>query len=82
MLSCEPECDFTTVLHNEESWLDDKTCSKMSKDAKQYTIHVVLKLAPLQNMPQSNLFSEDVNALAKSCSLRFHITSCKASVDI
>ena len=48
-----------------ESRLNDEKYSKMPKDAKQYALYTLLKLALVQNLPQSSLFSEDIYALIK-----------------
>ena len=65
-----------------EGRLNDEKYSKMSKDAKQYVLQTLLKLALVQNMLRSSLFSEDTYALIKSCFcfLRFYITFCTALV--
>ena len=64
----ESECDFTLFYDNKKSKLNDEKCSKISKDAKQYALQAVLKLAPPQNTLKPSLYSEDIYTLAKSCS--------------
>ena len=65
---------ISPLFHDiKESRPNDEKYSKMSKDAKQYALQTLLKLAMVQNMPRSSLFSEDIYALIKSCSCFFEI---------